>query len=127
MATTKQADASRYNQKMVRGDRFYRAYAFRNDQGEPIDISGFTFQGQIRETFANTTAIDFTITTALSEAGLAIGVSKDTMIINLDAPLTQNVQDGAYVYDIQKTMIGDPDFVETFLRGYFYILPEVTR
>ena len=127
MATTRKQDALRFDQKVVRGDRFYRSYAFRNDEEVPIDISGFSFQGKIKETFGSADSIDFIISKAQSDEALALGIVADTVIINLPGPSTNNVEAGSYVYDIQKVMDSDPDFVETFLRGNFFILPEVTR
>ena len=127
MSTTKQQDASRYDQRMVRGDRFYRAYAFRDDAGDPMDITGFSFQGQLRQTYDSVEKIDFTISTAQSDAAVTAGVALDTVIISLGGAATANEEPGNYVYDIQKVQDSNTEFVETFLRGNFFLLPEVTR
>ena len=127
MSTIKRQDASRYDQRLVRGDRFYRAYAFRDDLGEPVDITGFSFQGQIRQEYDSVESIEFTISTAQSDDAVTAGVALDTVIVSLGGTATSTKEPGNYVYDIQKVMDADPSFVETFLRGNFFIQNEVTR
>ncbi len=102
----------------IRGDTFTRRLTFRDAAGEPVDMSGHTFAGQVRtDPDADDPPLaefDFDTTDA------ADGVVDITLAAEDTAEFT-----GAFVYyDIQSTL---GDVVTTAPRGRLILVKDVTR
>lgn len=119
-----------------RGAEFKRKISWVDVEGEPIDMSGFWIDMQVRKTFGDDPAL-----ITLEQQG---GVWDDSpgffidsdgqVILYIDAATTKNLEPGVYVYDIVVGMDveDDPNALpqERFVRlmqGQFTVNDWVTQ
>ena len=87
-----------------------------NDAGS-VDISSYTYRGQIRKTYMSSTAVDFyTSTTNPSDGQLTISLS---------AAQTSGMKAGRYVYDVE--IVDGIGNVTRVIEGQLEVTPRVTR
>lgn len=89
-----------------------------NDDGTPLDVTGSTFQCQVRKSYfsANATAnLDMTILDA------ANGVVR----LTLDAANTATIKSGRYLYDIKRTDANNQ--VTRLVEGIITVTPQVSQ
>lgn len=114
---------SRYNITILQGATFEIAVSWKNPDGTPVVLSGYTARMQVRGTFASTAVIveattangRITITEATGTLAIKIG---PTVTAALAAPATG-------VYDLELVSAGGD--VYRILEGGVRITPEVTR
>lgn len=87
--------------------------------GDPIDLTGYTCQAQIRKSYYSTTAHDFIITVPSPAAGEAI--------MSLSAANTANLAPGRYVYDVLIVSPSPFNEVTRIFEGIATVTPGVTR
>lgn len=99
---------------MYRGDTFVHQLIFQVN-GEPIDLSAYTFTAQVRDRPDNGTVIlaSFTITNADADTGV--------LVLNLEASLT-NIPAG--FWDFQAD---DGSSTTTWLKGTVKMSGDVTK
>jgi hypothetical protein len=116
MSTFADYSAAPYEVRMVQGDSLRETFVFRDTDGALIDLTGFTFASQVRETAAGTAVATFTI----DSSELADGrVSR-----SLGTAVTGGLV-GRFVHDFEVT---EPDGSRrTLLGGGFVGVAEVTR
>ena len=100
------------------GTDFQTVFDLIADDGTPIDITGYSFAGQIKKSYYSSNAnASFTIT--------VIDAANGNTVISLDSSNTANVFPGRYVYDIKMT---DASSITTrILEGIVTFTPGVTR
>jgi len=87
------------------------------DDGTPIDITGYSFHGQIKKSYYSANAnATFTVT--------VIDAANGNTVISLDSANTANIYPGRYVYDIK--MKDSSNSTSRILEGIATITPEVT-
>ncbi len=88
------------------------------DTGGYLDISGYTFSGQVRENYStDEVAASFTITKlAPQESG--------SLYIELTPTDTSALTQRKYVYDVKMT---SGSITRRMLEGYFVVRPAATR
>lgn len=88
------------------------------DDGTPVNVAGFVFNGQIRKSYtsANATA-NLTITTTDPANG--------NTVISMTAANTANIPFGRYVYDV--TAKDSANVTSRLVEGIITITPRVTR
>jgi hypothetical protein len=82
-----------------------------------IDITNYTYRGQIRKTYSSTTAVDFYASTADPANG--------KMDISLSAVQTSAMRAGRYVYDVE--IVDSIGNVTRVVEGQLEVTPRVTR
>lgn len=89
-----------------------------NDDGTPLDVTGSTFDCQIRKSYfsANSTA---NLEMAIVDA--ANGV----VSLTLDAANTANIKSGRYLYDIKRTDANNQ--VTRLVEGIITVTPQVSQ
>ena len=89
-----------------------------DSNGDPLVLTGYTVDGQIRKSYASTTAVDF--------SGSVYSESNGTVRIALTATQTNNMKAGRYVYDVEitKTSTGE---ITRIVEGQIEVRPGVTR
>ena len=113
MATFADYGAAVYDVRMVQGDDFIEPITLEDGEGDAIDLTGYTFQSQLRRSPDGAVVAEFGIT-----------VLGNIVTRTLDSGLTSTL-DGEYVHDFQWT---DPTSnIRTLFGGKFEIEPEVTR
>lgn len=90
----------------------------RVDTGAPLDITDYTFVGQVRENYTTTAvAATFTITKVVPEISGSI-------FIELTPTDTEALTQRKYVYDVKMT---SGSITRRMLEGYLVIRPTATR
>lgn len=86
--------------------------------GNVLNLTGYTAAGQMRKSYASTTATDFTATVHSAANG--------TVRITLTPTVTNALKAGRYVYDVEitKTSTGE---VTRIVEGQVEVTPGVTR
>ena len=85
--------------------------------GNYINISDYTYRGQVRKSYASSTSVDFTVYTNNPVQG--------QLIIELSAEQTAAMKYGRYVYDVE--IISSSGYVTRVVEGQLEITPRVTR
>jgi hypothetical protein len=100
------------------GADFETTFDLIGDDGEPINITGFQFSGQIRKSYYSTNP------TANLSISIVSAVNGNT-IIRLNASNTANIISGRYVYDIK--MKDTSNLVSRVVEGIVTVTPQVTK
>ena len=104
------------NLTVDQGADFTATISVVNDQGA-IDISDYTYQGQIRKTYTSSTAVDFYTSTTNPVDG--------QLIISLNSIQTSAMKPGRYVYDVE--IVDSIGNVTRVIEGQLEVTPRVTR
>lgn len=111
------------------GSRFFRTYKF-SIGGVAVDLTGFTFRGQIRSTQNSATIIAsfvFTILNQGTNPGEVTCSLSDTVTAAIAVPTSTTAcrKSAKYIYDMEYVdTLGD---VKRFFQGIAEVSPEVTR
>ena len=86
--------------------------------GDALNLTGYTTAGQMRKTYASTTATDFSASVQ--------SVTNGTVRISLSAVQTNALKAGRYVYDVEikKTSTSE---VTRVVEGQIEVTPGVTK
>jgi hypothetical protein len=106
--------ASDYDIRITQGDTFIEEMLFEDGEGEAIDLTGYSFQSQLRRTADNGLVADF-----------GIVIEDNEFIRRTLEPAVTSGLSGTYVHDLQWTT--PEGQIKTLVTGEFEIEPEVTR
>lgn len=84
--------------------------------GDPLDLTGYSVAGQIRTSYASSTAVDF--------SGSVYSATNGTVRIQLSATQTNAMKAGRYVYDVE---IDNGSLTIRIVEGQVEVRPGVTR
>ena len=89
-----------------------------DSDGDALNLTGYTTAGQMRKTYASTTATDFSASVQSATNG--------TVRISLSAVQTNALKAGRYVYDVEikKTSTSE---VTRVVEGQIEVTPGVTK
>lgn len=105
--------ASRYDVRCQRGDTLTEQFTFSDDDGDELDLTGYTFTSQVRRTANGPLVVAFAVTK-----------SGNVVTRTLSSAATAAL-DGNYVQDVQWV---DPQGrTRTILSGDLEIVDDVTR
>lgn len=104
------------NLTVDQGSDFSVEIGVESDTGA-IDISNYTYRGQIRKTYSSSTAVDFYTSTNNPAAG--------KLNISLSSAQTTAMKAGRYVYDVE--MVDSIGNVTRVIEGQLEVTPRVTR
>lgn len=112
------------------GATFERTLTIKDSEGVAIDITGWTFRGQIRKTYSDTTVIEsfnFTIKDQITDKGkvLMYLTDSETEAIPVLPATGLSFTPTRYVYSVEAE--NDDNFVYRLLQGICIVSPEVTR
>ena len=99
------------------GSTFRATVNITDAEGNGLDISLYTYRGQVRKTYTSSTAVDFTVTAADAPAGEIELLLSDTQ--------TGGMKAGRYLYDVE--IISDGGEVTRVIEGQLEVTPRVTR
>ena len=122
--------AASYNMNIDQGSDFLLTLTIKDPAGLEVDLTGFTFSGQIRKNISDSTVVasfDFTILDQVTNTGqVTVGLDAATSsAILLKSQKTVSRKAEKMAYDIEKTdTLGQ---VERILQGQVLFSPEVTR
>ncbi len=110
--------ATNYDLNITRGSKFSVRLAAKNEDGTPINLSGYNVRGNVKYTYGSTgTLLD------LKPTGVVGYYESGYIDIDLLAGSTTNVPIVQGVYDVE---IYSGTYVDKLIKGYVNILPEVT-
>lgn len=122
---------STYNFTINQGDDWSIKLVIKDSNGLAIDLTGYTFQGQMREKYdASTIIASFTATLANQitnpgEVTLSLTNVQTSAIPTLPATAKDKRPLTEYIYDVEQT---DVSLKKTrILEGFIKVSPEVTR
>lgn len=87
-----------------------------DDDGNVVDLTGYTANAQIRKTYSSTNSISFSVTT---------DAATGTLTISLSANQTANMTPGRFVYDVFLT--NPSNVVSRIVEGIITLTPRVTK
>jgi len=113
--------AGTYHFSMEQGSTFNRSITYKDSNGSPIDLSGYTARMQLRRNIDDASAI---IELTTSNGRISLGGSAGTVALTIAAADTAALAPIEGVYDLELVT---GDTVEKLLAGTFTIQREVTR
>ena len=117
MATQINLDTStRVDITCRKGDTFSLEFTFTDSAGVAIDLTGYTWKMDVKET--DTSSGDIIADASFTYSGTAAGV----LTITATAATMASAVGGLYVYDLQSTQAGA---VKTWVYGLFTINEDV--
>lgn len=111
------------------GSTWILTLSLKQSNGEPMDLTGYTAQAQIRKDYSSVSiTAEFTCTVELPE-------SEGNITMRLEAINTASIMAGlestddqsTYVYDLEISDNDNPPIISRILEGKLFIDPEVTK
>ena len=87
-----------------------------NDNGDVIDLTGFTGSAQMRKHYSSSNSQSFSV---------SLGGAAGTVTLQLNHAQTRVLTPGRYVYDVEVT--SSSNVVSRIVEGIATVTPEVTR
>jgi len=119
--------AGRYNFTKEQGTTVDFTIQYKDDNGDPIALNGYSAQMQLRPTYADYTAVKYiTLSSSLSEdgSGLIITPASGSIRIYIHAENTDTFTFDDAIYDLE---IYSGSFVSRLMEGKIKLSRSVTR
>ena len=108
--------ATKANIIIDQGTTFSTIINLTDDNGDPIDLTGYTGDSEMRKHYTSSNSTSF---------GVSLGGVDGTVVLTLSANQTSNLTPGRYVYDVEVT--SGANVVSRIVEGIVTVTPEVTR
>lgn len=99
------------------GSDFSAIVTLNNQDGTPINLTGFTVKSQFRKSYQSSVAVDFTVS--------IYNASQGKIRLQLSASTSSAVAAGRYLYDVEITSSANER--KRALEGVVILTPEITR
>lgn len=114
--------AAKYKITIYQGETFSKVITWKTgDPENPVNLTGYTARMQIRKKYGSDIVL-LSLTT--ENGGITLGGSAGTIILNISATDTSNINWTTGVYDLELVSAGGT--VKRLLQGTIKISPEVT-
>jgi hypothetical protein len=110
--------AAKANLLIDQGTDFSTTLDVTDDNGDVIDLTGYSANGHIRKHYTSQTATVFDCT-------IASPATSGRLTISLARSITENMEAGRYVYDVELTTAANS--VSRLVEGVVTITPQVTK
>ena len=107
---------TKVNLVIDQGASFETTVNLTDDNGDAVDLTGYSAAGQIRKHYTSSSATNMTI---------VLGGANGTVTMALSANATANLVAGRYVYDVELTDTSSS--VSRIFEGIVTVTPQVTR
>lgn len=107
--------ATKANLVIDQGATFSTDLTLSDENGDALNLSGYTANSQIRKWYTSTNAISFST---------AINVDSGVISLTLTANQTASLSSGRYVYDVEIT---NGSTISRVVEGIITVTPNVTR
>ena len=109
------------NLTMDQGSDFQATIDVNDSSGNNLNLTGYSVAGQMRKSYASSTATNFTA--AITNA------TNGVLSISLSAAQTNALKAGRYVYDVEISFNDSSGntIVERILEGKIQVTPSVTK
>lgn len=111
------AGSTRLDLTLRRGDTLDQDVALVDDVGDPLDVSGWTWDADVREG-PESSSVTASITVTVNDA------ANGDLTLELAAATSAALNAGRYVWDLEGT---DSGTVRTVAAGYFDVPGDVSR
>lgn len=118
------AVAGIYNIEVDQGATLSRTITWKNADGTPMDLTGYTALMHVRESVGSAT-VELELST--ENGRLVLGDETGTVQILVDAATTSAMAAKTYKYDLEMVSADSPAIVTRLIEGDFKVRPEVTR
>jgi hypothetical protein len=108
--------ATKANLVIDQGTTFSTDLNLTDDNGDPLNLSGFTANSVIKKWYTSQTYVPF---------NTYINTSSGTITLELDANTSANLYSGRYVYDVNITEVASGS-VSRVIEGIITVTPSVT-
>ena len=108
--------ATKANITVDQGTTFSTTISLTDDNGDPIDLTGYTGRSQMRKHYTSSNSQSFSVSLSNTEG---------TVALSLTAAQTANLTAGRYVYDVE--VVSAANVVSRIIEGIVTVTPEVTR
>ena len=105
--------------EIEQGSDFSISFTFQQEDGTPINFTGYSIRGQIRKS-VQSSAPSLTLTAAITDP------TKGIIVLSLTNAQTKSVAAGEYVYDVEIYTGADAS-VYRIISGQVFVSAEVTR
>lgn len=109
--------ATKANLVIDQGTTYSTTLNLTDENGDPLNLSGFTANSQIRKWYTSSNAVSFST---------SINSSSGEITLSLTSSQTGNLASGRYVYDVEITETST-NAVSRIVEGIVTVTPEVTR
>jgi len=119
--------AGQLNLTIEQGASFLKIFTVKDHEGTPIDLTGFSLRGQIRETYSASSVIasfSFEIHEPLAGKFKMKLTPAQTAAIPVETAVSYKKTPNRYAYDVE--LVTDTGEVERLVEGIASISPEVT-
>lgn len=120
--------AGTYNTDLDQGATFSRTFEVTNSDGTAFDLTGYTFQAQLRKKPLDTGTPVATFTCALGSPTNLVSITLTNLITDA-IPVAANAKDptatARFYYDLEITSPGG--VVTRLVEGYIDVSPQVTK
>lgn len=107
--------ATKANLVIDQGTTFSTDLSLTDENGDALNLSGYTANSQIRKWYTSTNAVAFSA---------SINVDSGVITLALTANQTANIASGRYVYDVE---INNGSTISRVVEGIITVTPNVTR
>lgn len=107
---------TKLNLVVDQGSSFSTTLNLTDDDGDVINLTGYTAAGQLRKHYTSSNSVSFTIT---------LGGANGTVTLAMSSNTTANIAAGRYVYDVELT--DNAGLVSRLFEGIVTVTPQVTR
>lgn len=108
--------ASKANLTIDQGSTFSTDLRLTDENGDPIDLTGYSVRSKMRRWYTSTNSVTFTAT---------LNVAAGTVNLYLDANTTANCAPYRYVYDVE--IFNANNVVSRVVEGVVTVNPEATK
>lgn len=108
--------ATKANIIIDQGTTFSTDIYLTDDDGNPIDLTGYTGASKMRKHYTSSNAQSFTV---------SLNTTYGYVTLSLTSANTANLTPGRYVYDVEVT--SSSNVVSRIVEGIVTVTPEVTR
>jgi len=109
--------ATKANLVIDQGTTYSATLNLTDENGDPLNLNGFTANSQIRKWYTSSNSVAFTT---------SINVSSGEITLFLTSNQTSNLASGRYVYDVEITETST-NAISRIVEGIVTVTPEVTR
>jgi hypothetical protein len=107
---------TKVNLVVDQGATFETVLTLTQDNGDLIDLTGYSGTAQLRKHYTSSNSTSFTVT---------LGGANGTVTLGMSANTTANVVAGRYVYDVE--LVDSGNVATRLIEGIVTVTPQVTR
>lgn len=107
---------TKVNLVVDQGATFETVLTLTQDNGDLIDLTGYSGTAQLRKHYTSSNSTSFTVT---------LGGANGTVTLGMSANTTANIVAGRYVYDVE--LVDSGNIATRLIEGIVTVTPQVTR